>query len=162
LTVSTPDEPEPGPGPLPALAVRLGYLLKHARERLGELTAEALAPFGVTGRQVAVLIAVDDRVPLSQQEVARRLGVDRTTMVALIDELEDLGLVRRRQDLADRRRNVVALTPAGTATLAGASQATQDAERRFLSSLSEAQAAGFRTALAEVTFPRDLSEPAGR
>jgi DNA-binding MarR family transcriptional regulator len=149
--MSTQDELDSGP--LPALAGRLGYLLKHARERLGELTAEVLAPFGVTGRQVAVLIAVDDRVPLSQQEVARRLGVDRTTMVDLIDELEAKGLVQRRQDPADRRRNVVALTPAGTATLDGASSATRDAEQRFLAGLSGAQATAFRAALHAVAFP---------
>jgi DNA-binding MarR family transcriptional regulator len=162
--MSTRDEPEqePGSGPLPALAGRLGYLLKHARERLGELTVEVLAPFGVTGRQVAVLIAIDDRVPLSQQEVAGRLGVDRTTMVDLIDELEDKGLVQRRPDPADRRRNVVALTPAGTATLDGASRATQEAERRFLGSLSGAQAAAFREALRAVAFPSDISEHVSR
>lgn len=140
-------------GPLPALAGRLGYLLKHARERLGELTAEVLAPLRVTGRQVGVLIAIDDRVPLSQQEVARRLGVDRTTMVALIDELETAGLVQRRPDPADRRRNVVALTPAGTATLEQASRATRDAERRFLGSLSAPEEAAFRQALRAVAFP---------
>lgn len=156
--MSTQDEPEPGSGPLPALAGRLGYLLKHARERLGELTAEVLAPFGLTGRQLAVLIAVDDRVPLSQREVARRLGVDRTTMVGLIDELEDKGLVQRRPDPADRRRNVVALTADGTATLDGASRASREAERRFLGSLSGAQAAAFRETLRAVAFPSDMSE----
>ena len=160
--MSTRDEPEPGWGPLPALAGRLGYLLKHARERLGELTAEVLAPFGVTGRQVGVLIAIDDRVPLSQQEVARRLGVDRTTMVDLIDELEDKGLVQRRQDPADRRRNVVALTPAGTATLAAASRATAEAERRFLEALPAPEAAAFRDALRAVAFPAVIGQHAAR
>jgi DNA-binding MarR family transcriptional regulator len=160
--MSTRDEPEPGSGPLPALAGRLGYLLKHARDRLGELTVEVLAPFGVTGRQVAVLIAIDDRVPLSQQEVARRLGVDRTTMVELIDELEARQLVQRRPDPADRRRNVVALTAAGTATLSGASRATREAERLFLGSLSPAQGAAFREALRAVAFPGDSSEPGSR
>jgi DNA-binding MarR family transcriptional regulator len=159
--MSMQDEPDSA-APLPALAGRLGYLLKHARERLGGLTAEVLAPFGVTGRQVAVLIAIDDRVPLSQQEVARRLGVDRTTMVDLVDELEAKGLVQRRQDRADRRRNVVALTPAGTAALEGASRATRDAEQRFLAALSGAQAAAFREALHAVAFPADLSERARR
>ncbi|HMG62422.1 MAG TPA: MarR family transcriptional regulator [Streptosporangiaceae bacterium] len=160
--MSTRDEPEPGWGPLPALAGRLGYLLKHARERLGELTSEVLAPFGVTGRQVGVLIAIDDRVPLSQQEVALRLGVDRTTMVDLIDELEGKGLVQRRQDPADRRRNVVALTPAGTAALAAASRATQEAERRFLGSLPAPQAAAFRETLRAVAFPSEIGERAAR
>jgi DNA-binding MarR family transcriptional regulator len=90
----------------------MGYLLKHAQLRMAELNAAALAPFGITGRELAVLLAIDSQAPLSQQEAAGRLGVDRTTMVALIDELEGKQLVQRRQDPADRRRNVVALTPA--------------------------------------------------
>jgi DNA-binding MarR family transcriptional regulator len=147
--MSMPEEP----GPLPALAERLGYLLKHAQERLSGLTAEALAPFGVTGRQLAVLVAIDDRVPLSQQEVARRLGVDRTTMVSLIDELEAMRLVQRRPDAADRRRNVVAVTPDGRATLDGASAAARDAERRFLGALPGREAAALRRALRAVAFP---------
>src|SRR6266704_7192861 len=88
--------------PLPALAGRLGYLLKHAQLRLAELTSSAMAPFGISGRECAVLIVIDDRAPLSQQEVARRLAVDRTTMVALIDDLESKGLVQRRPDPDDR------------------------------------------------------------
>ena len=160
--MSTRDETEPGWDPLPALAGRLGYLLKHARERLAELTAEMLSPFGVTGRQVAVLIAIDDGVPLSQQEVARRLGVDRTTMVDLIDELEDSGLVQRRQDPSDRRRNVVDLTRAGMVTLEEASRAALEAERRFLASLPAAEATAFRAALRAVAFPGDFGETAAR
>ena len=147
-------EPVAGGEPLPALASRLAYLLKHAQLRLAELTGAAMAPFGVTGRQCAVLIAVDSQPPLSQQGVARRLGVDRTTMVALIDELEGKGLVQRRRDPDDRRKNVVALTETGRDTLRRASQAGDEAERRFLATLSPREAAGLRQALRAVAFPQ--------
>jgi hypothetical protein len=60
----------------------LGYLLKHAQLRFFELGA-----------------------------IARAMNVDRTTMVALIDDLQLKGLVQRRQDPDDRRRNVVERTP---------------------------------------------------
>jgi DNA-binding MarR family transcriptional regulator len=149
----------PGGEPLPALASRLGYLLKHAQLRLAELTGAAMAPFGVTGRQCAVLIAIDGRAPLSQQEVAHRLGVDRTSMVALIDELEGNGLVQRRRDPDDRRKNVVTLTEAGRTTLGNASRAGDDAERRFLSALPGDRAAGLKEALREVAFPPPASGP---
>lgn len=149
----SPSDQPPAGQPLPALASRLGYLLKHAQLRLAELTASAMAPFGVTGRQCAVLIAIDSQAPLSQQEVAGRLGVDRTTMVLLIDELEDKGLVHRRRDPGDRRRNVVALTNAGRTTLRRASQAGDQVEQRFLGSLSEEQAAVLKDALRTVAFP---------
>ncbi len=55
-----------------ALGMRLGYLLKHAQLRLAAFTAPALAPFGITGRELAVLITIDDPVALSQQDVAGR------------------------------------------------------------------------------------------
>jgi DNA-binding MarR family transcriptional regulator len=126
---------------------RLHYLLKHAQLRLGELTAPALASFGLSGRQCAVLMAVDERTPLSQQQVAERMGVDRTTMVALIDELEGKGLVQRRPDPVDRRKNVVALTEAGRGTAEAATRAVAEAERRFLAPLSDDEAAAFRAAL---------------
>jgi DNA-binding MarR family transcriptional regulator len=152
VPATSPDDQPPAGEPLPALADRFGYLLKHAQLRLADLTAAALAPFGITGRECAVLIAIDDRAPLSQQEVAHRLGVDRTTMVILIDELEGKGLVQRRRDPDDRRKNVVALTETGRTTLRGASQAAEEAERRFLAPLSGDQIGGLREALRAVAF----------
>jgi len=139
--------------PLPALADRLGYLLKHAQLRLAELGQAALAPFGISGRELAVLIAIDDRAPASQQEVARRMAVDRTTMVALIDDLEGKGLVRRQQDPDDRRKNVVVLTDTGRTTLSQATAATREAERHLLGSLSDDESAMLKKALQAIAFP---------
>ncbi len=73
-------------------------------------------------------------------------------MVALIDGLQDKGLVQRLPDPADRRRNVVALTGAGQTTMAGAIAASDDAERRFLSKLSADEAASLRAALRVIAF----------
>src|SRR5512135_963184 len=95
---------------LPQIGDRFGYLLKHARERMAELSAEALRPYGVSGRELAVLTVLATGAPPSQLEAAQRLAVDRTTMVALIDGLEARGLVTRGPDQSDRRRNIVALT----------------------------------------------------
>jgi DNA-binding MarR family transcriptional regulator len=138
--------------PRPAVQARLGYLLKHAQQRLTEFTAPALAPFGITGRELAVLMSIDDLVPLSQQDVADRLGVDRTTMVTLIDGLEDKDLVVRRPDAEDRRRNVVVLTGAGQATMAEAVEAASAAEQQFLSKLSAAEVATLKAALQALAF----------
>src|SRR6266567_4928642 len=73
--------------PAAELSNRLGYLLKHANQRLTELTSAALEPFHLNGRELGVLVVLDAMGPTSQQDAARRLGVDRTTMVALIDAL---------------------------------------------------------------------------
>lgn len=134
------------------LGARLGYLLKHAQLRLAGFTAPALAPFGISGRELAVLMTIDDPVPLSQQDVAGRLGVDRTSMVTLIDGLQDKGLVQRRPDPADRRRNVVTLTETGQTTMTGAIAASDEAERQFLGRLSAAEVASLRAALQAIAF----------
>jgi DNA-binding MarR family transcriptional regulator len=128
-------------------AERLGYLLKHARERLSALTEQALAPYGVDGRELAVLVTLTAGEPASQQEAAQRLGVDRTTMVGLLDVLEGKGLVIRRPDATDRRRNLVELTAAGKATVRGGGQAAAEAEREFLKPLSGSAAAELKAAL---------------
>lgn len=138
--------PAPGvPGADPA--TRLGYLLKHAWLRLGELTGAALAPHGVTGREVAVLLTLADSEPASQQQAASRLGIDRTTMVALLDGLERKGLVARRPHAEDRRRNVVELTAPGRDTLASATAAAGSAEREFLAPLAAADVQQLKAAL---------------
>jgi DNA-binding MarR family transcriptional regulator len=84
-----------------------------------------------------VLLVLAGCEPASQQQAAMRLGVDRTTMVALLDALEDKGLVTRHPHAQDRRKNVVELTAVGRDTLDRATKAGEDAERRFLAPLSE-------------------------
>ncbi|MGF7234807.1 MAG: MarR family winged helix-turn-helix transcriptional regulator [Frankia sp.] len=140
-------------GPPAALANRLGYLLKHAQLRLAELGASALAPFGINGRECAVLIVIDDAPPLSQLELARRMGVDRTTMVALIDDLETKALVTRHPAPHDRRKNVVALTDLGRNTLLEARSAHDRAEQRFLDGLTEQDAGHLRRILLAIIDP---------
>ena len=139
--------------PPPELAGRLGYLLKHAQLGLAELTSAALEPYGLTGRELAVLTVLASGEPASQQQAAQRLGVDRTTMVALVDDLEDAGLVQRRADAEDRRRNVVELTDKGRGRLHQASMAAQEAERRFLAPLSRKDAQRLKAALLAVIQP---------
>jgi DNA-binding MarR family transcriptional regulator len=140
-------------GPGPELTTRLGYLLKHVQERLREQSSAALAPYGVDGRELAVLVVLASAEPASQQQAAQRLGVDRTTMVGLLDALEGKGLVTRHPHAADRRRNVVELTAAGRDTFRDAIRASDEAERRFLAPLSQPAAERFREALQQLLAP---------
>ncbi|MGW5190101.1 MarR family winged helix-turn-helix transcriptional regulator [Kribbella sp. NPDC004138] len=119
------------------MADRLGYLLKHVLAQLTEAQTAALAPYGVTGRDLAVLSAIAAGEPLSQLEVAARLRVDRTSIGDLLDGLEDRGLVERRRSAEDRRRNVVALTPQGESTFASAERIRLEVEREFLTPLPD-------------------------
>ncbi len=137
-------------GPGPAASRRLGYLFKHATMRMEVLNASALASLGIDPRELGVMFLVGDHEPTSQQESAQRLGVDRTTMVALIDTLERKGLVTRHPDADDRRRNVVALTDTGRDVLRQATKASDEAESALLSPLSAAAADDLRTALQQI------------
>jgi DNA-binding MarR family transcriptional regulator len=134
----------------PRLRGRLSYLLKHAFLELERRHQAHLEPYGINGRELAVLLLLADREPESQQQAAQRLGVDRTTMVGLLDTLEAKALVVRRPDPADRRRNVVDLTDHGRTTLEQAVRASDQAERDLLADLSKADAAKLRRTLARL------------
>ncbi|MFI5613142.1 MarR family winged helix-turn-helix transcriptional regulator [Amycolatopsis sp. NPDC051903] len=139
----------------PEVGSRLGYLLKHAQLRMAELNTKALAPYGIDGRELGVLLVLAGGEPKSQQQAAQRLSVDRTTMVALLDTLEDKGLVSRHPDAADRRRNVVELTPRGHDLVRRATKASDDAERALLAPLSPQAAKQLRNALQEIVSSAD-------
>ena len=121
------------------MADRLGYLLKHVLAQLTEAQATALEPYGVTGRDLAVLSAIVAGEPLSQLEVAARLRVDRTSIGDLLDSLEERGLVERRRSPEDRRRNVVALTADGSRTFETAERVRLEVEREFLAPLPDGE-----------------------
>lgn len=140
-------------GPGPELSSNLVYLLKHAHLRMAELTTDAVTPHGIDGRELGVLLALAGREPASQQQAAQRLGIDRTTMVAMLDALEGKGLVSRHPHVQDRRRNVVELTQAGHDTLRLAIQANDKAEREFLAPLTPETAEHLRTSLQKIVLP---------
>jgi DNA-binding MarR family transcriptional regulator len=125
----------------------LGYLLKHASLELTERTDAALAPFRIDSKDFGALRVLAHREPTSQLQAAQTLGIDRTTMVTRLDALERKGVVSRRPDPADRRRNVVELTDAGLRAYEQAEEAFAEAEAEFLAVLSPSAAAQLRRAL---------------
>jgi DNA-binding MarR family transcriptional regulator len=140
----SPDDPAP----------RLGYLLKHAQLRFTGLVRTALAPLGIDTREWATLISLDDERPLSQTELATRVGVDRTTMVALVDALQAKGLVERRPDPDDRRKNAVKLTDEGRDVRQRAEGEVDRTERAFLTALTASDARRLKDALRAVIAPK--------
>jgi DNA-binding MarR family transcriptional regulator len=140
-----------------ALASRRGYLLKHVQQRLAQAAEPVMLPFGIDGRELAVLTVLAAAVPLSQQEAAERLSVDRTTMVALVDALETKGLVGRHRSPEDRRKNIIELTPAGHDCLRGAGEARDEIEREFLAPLGDELSQQFIRALQIIASPTPVS-----
>jgi DNA-binding MarR family transcriptional regulator len=125
----------------------LGYLLKHAHLALEGYTDAALARFGITSRDLGALRVIAGGEAKSQQDVAGILGVDRTSMVALLDALEQCGIVARRPSEQDRRRNVIELTKRGREILFQAEQVSLAVEKDFVGVLGDGGADDLRRAL---------------
>lgn len=106
----------------PSVADRPGALLVIAARTGQELARLRLAPLGLTVQLCGVLIRLAEG-PLSQHELGQQLGIDRTTVVELIDELERKGYVERRRNPADRRSYLLTLTSRGRTFQKRAAQA---------------------------------------
>jgi DNA-binding MarR family transcriptional regulator len=128
VAAGRPAAPEP-------LATSTGLLLTRAAQQALSTVEGALAPLGIRARQYGVLALLAQVGPLAQIELVERLGIDRTTMVGLIDSLEGPGLVERRVDPSDRRAYRVQLTDAGRDALGGAAAAIAAAEAELFSPL---------------------------
>ena len=132
----------------------LGYLLKHAHLALERRTDAALGRFGITSRDLGALRVIAGGEARSQQDVAAILGVDRTSMVALLDALEQAGIVARRPSEQDRRRNVIELTKRGREILFQAEQASLAVENDFVGVLGDGGANDLRRALGALVGSR--------
>jgi DNA-binding MarR family transcriptional regulator len=131
------------PPPLPqALQYRLGAALTWAAQNAQEMANSALKPLGLTVNHFGVMTLLRHETPVegatqSQQAIGERLRIDRTTMVALIDDLERAGYVTRERNPNDRRAYVITLTPAGVKAQKRAEDAIDAGAVDFFARLSE-------------------------
>lgn len=102
---------------LTRVAGRPTWLLSRANARSQRLLAEAFAAEGVRGYHFRLLAALDQYGPASQADLGRHTGIDRSDVVATLNDLVGAGLAERAPDPTDRRRNVVTLTAQGATTL---------------------------------------------
>ena len=140
------------------LSGNLGWLLSQASFVLATEFASALAPMGISPRSYCVLSAAlpGDR---TQTELAQLVGLDKTTMVVTIDELEEGGLAERRPSSADRRVRVISVTKAGARTVAEAREVLDRVQADVLASLPGSERKQLLEALNQLVSDR-LSEPA--
>ena len=103
-------------------------------------TAEVLGSVGLTPALFALLNVIGAREGAIQQELGSALGIDRSTMVSLIDQLEGAGLARRRPSATDRRAREIAITPKGRRLLQRARGLLSQVEDEVLAGLTAARA----------------------
>jgi DNA-binding MarR family transcriptional regulator len=106
------DVPPPEP-----LASAPGFLLSWNGQRMAHVFAATLEPLGLRPPHFGVLTLIDSHPGCAQQELVDRSLIDPSSMVAVIDELEELGLAERRAHPGDRRKHAVHLTANGQRTL---------------------------------------------
>jgi DNA-binding MarR family transcriptional regulator len=102
-------------------------------------TAAALESIGLTPALFAILNYLQANEGAIQQQIGSAMGIDPSTMVALIDQLERAGLARRRPHERDRRAREVLLTPKGRRALDRARELAKEVEGEVLQGLSPAE-----------------------
>jgi MarR family transcriptional regulator, transcriptional regulator for hemolysin len=145
-----PAEGEPIPSDLCWLLSRASYILTT------EMTA-ALEGVGVSPRAHCVLSAAMSGEH-TQTELAKMVGLDKTTMVVTLDELEAAGLAERRPSSEDRRARVIAVTKAGERKVREAEEIADRIRADVLSTLPEDEREVFLSALTRLVSER-LSVP---
>ena len=102
-------------------------------------TAAALESIGLTTALFAVLNYVQAHQGAIQQQIGSAMGIDPSTMVSLVDQLEDAGLAKRRPHPQDRRAREVLITPKGRRSLKRARELAEEVEDDVLQGLSAAE-----------------------
>ncbi len=95
------------------LRAQTSWLVNQIALSANRLVTEGLAGAGTRRYHYSLLAALDEGGPASQAELSRRTTIDRSDMVAAINELVEQGYVERSTDPADHRRNVVTMTSDG-------------------------------------------------
>ena len=134
------------------IAFLLAQLGAYAAERFGERAAA----LDFTRPQAGLLRLISREPGQSQQAVARRLGTPPSRLVALVDGLEQRGLIERRRNPGDRRNYALHPTAAGEQAMAALSQASLEHEQAISAPLTEAERAQLSKLLGKLAAAHGL------
>ncbi|MDN5916304.1 MAG: MarR family winged helix-turn-helix transcriptional regulator [Pseudonocardia sp.] len=133
------------------------FLLTQLGTHAAQAFAERIAELDLTPPQAGLLRAVAFGPGRSQQALAQQLGTAPTRLVALVDGLEQRGLLERRRNPGDRRLHAVHLSVAGEAVMADIGRVSRDHDDAVLSALDPAEREQLRALLARVATDRGLT-----
>jgi MarR family transcriptional regulator, lower aerobic nicotinate degradation pathway regulator len=144
-------------GPYAPAAIRVlpSWLLGRAAARGHQLVARALAHENIRMMHHAALSTVADRGPVSQAELGRILNVDPKDMSAIVSDLDQRGLVTRGPDPADRRKNIITLSPAGTRLLLRTEKLGEQANAELTATLTPDERDQLIALLTRLVAPAD-------
>lgn len=159
-TQQAPPAGRPKPGATsagPSAESEITWLLHRAAQRMRGATGQVAEKHGLQLRDHIVLSALHLTPNLTQVELGKTLGLDKTTLMTQLDRLERLGLVLRLADPRDRRARIPQITQAGNDLRADVAAACADVETAILSNFSHDQVQVFRRMLFEIVG--DSEEP---
>jgi DNA-binding MarR family transcriptional regulator len=124
-----------------------GHLLRRAQQYAHDLYSKEVGGSGPTPRQFEVLHVVAQNAGLSQTDLVRHTGIDRSTLADMIARMMKKGLLSRKRTKEDARANAVSITAAGRKMLNGASSKVIKSDTAVLKVLPKTQQAAFMKAL---------------
>src|SRR4051812_45896892 len=136
------DRPPPEP-----LASAPGFLLSWNGRRTAHEFARALEPLGLRPPHFGVMTLIASDPGLTQHELAERSLIDPSSMVAVVDELQELGYAERQLHPGDRRKHAVHLTATGQKMLQRARAAAMATAKEVLAPLNEREVETLRRLL---------------
>jgi DNA-binding MarR family transcriptional regulator len=131
----------------PSVDSEITWLLHRAAQRMHAATGEQAEKYGIQLRDYIVLSALHKRPGLTQGELGRALGLDKTTLMSQLDRLERRDLVLRRSDPRDRRVRFPEITDHGRALREQVARACATVEAAALGDLAADQVEEFRRVL---------------
>jgi DNA-binding MarR family transcriptional regulator len=141
---------------LPAeLVARPGFLLGRLGTTMKAEAMEAFEREGFNAYHYSILALLDEGARTTQAGIADALGMDASMLVSLLDGLEERGLVERKRDPKDRRRQMVTMTAAGRRQLAAFRKLVLRVEDEFLAALSAEERQELHELLLRVAEHRD-------
>ena len=144
------------------LADSPSHLMHRVLQLSLDIYAEEAGPDGLTQRQFAVLEAVSVRSGLTQTDLVKATGIDRSTLADLVARMTAKGLLERERSALDARAKAVRLSEAGQAALEAARPCVAAADKRILALLPKARREGFLDLLTSLTEAADAAPEQAR
>ena len=147
---------ETQPKPAEVLAENVGFLLSKLGFECHRQCIQALDPVGLHPPHAGLLRCVAAAEGQSQQALADALAIPPSRIVAIVDDLEEKGLVERRLNPADRRARALFLTTKGRRVLAQATDRMAKIEEELCAPLTAAERDRLRDLLRKIASEREI------
>ena len=144
---------EESDAPQAPLCANLGWLLSQASHALALEMTSRLEDIGIYPRGYCVLQTALQESQ-TQTEIAKIAGLDKTTMVVTVDELEKAGFAERVPSPADRRARIIQVTEVGAAKVEEAERIVAALQEEILGQLPEAEREALMSGLARLVENR--------